>query len=164
MAKSSKIEIEKKLRLKEADRMLTIARRKKQVGDSLSQALFRVESVQMYQQAMELCLKAVMTVLVGYFYTEHDFAPKLVEETLKALKKEWPQRPEFFLERSFRVANRWSPERVLGTYGYSHGSSGEIVISEEDRTQAGKDAQYCVNTAWIITDAYRQSMTGMNAP
>ena len=144
------IEVDEKLRLQEANRMLSIARRKIQAGDLLSQPLFRVESVQMYQQAMELCVKAIMTALVGHFYPTHDFAPEVVEETLRAHRQKWPQYYEAPLERSFRAANRWSEERVLGTYGYLYGTSGEVVISEDQHAQAQKEAQHCLYNATTI--------------
>jgi len=149
------IDIDPDLKFQEAQRMLTIARRKIQAGDHLSQPLFRVESVQMYQQAMELCLKAIMTVLVEHFYPSHDFPTEVVQETLRAYQKEWPGYFEAPLEKSFRAANRWSSERVLGTYGYIYGSSGEVVISEAQHTQAREDAQHCLNNATTIINRYR---------
>jgi len=155
-AAKNRIEIDEELRLQEANRMLSIASRKREAAELLIQHDFWVESVQMYQQAMELCVKAVMTVLVGHFYLKHEFSPSVVRETLRACHEKWPQRYKAILERCFEIANRWSSKRELGTYGYVYGTSGKVLILEQDARQARKDARSCFELAQLIISRYEK--------
>lgn len=158
MAKSGKIQIKEELRTEEANRMLSIARRKMETGELLSQHDFPLESAQMYQQAMELSVKAMMIVVAGGFYTKHNFPPRIVEETLRVCRENWPNLFHFgmFLERCFETANRWSLKRELLTYGYVYGSSGELLMSADDAVLVKTDAERCVLLADIVVEDYEE--------